>query len=119
MATVLVALAVTELSPSQMSVGNVMSVPPPATELITPARKAAPNAAAAWIQSSAGKIPAYAGMAIMVTSVAGVYISYPFCAQKCTYCNFASGVFPRELEGRYLDVLLAESRATEWGWTPE
>ena len=26
--------------------------------------------------------------------VAGVYISYPFCAQKCTYCNFASGVFP-------------------------
>ena len=30
----------------------------------------------------------------------GVYISYPFCAQKCTYCNFASGVFPRELEPR-------------------
>ena len=28
----------------------------------------------------------------------GVYIAYPFCAQKCTYCNFASGVFPRELE---------------------
>jgi oxygen-independent coproporphyrinogen III oxidase len=51
--------------------------------------------------------------------VAGVYISYPFCAQKCTYCNFASGVFPRELETRYLDVLLAELRGTEWGWTPE
>jgi len=51
--------------------------------------------------------------------LAGVYISYPFCAQKCTYCNFASGVFPRELEARYLDVLLSELRATEWGWTPE
>ena len=51
--------------------------------------------------------------------MAGVYISYPFCAQKCTYCNFASGVFPRELEARYLDVLLAELRATEWRWTPE
>jgi len=51
--------------------------------------------------------------------VAGVYISYPFCAQKCTYCNFASGVFPRELETRYLDVLLAELRGTEWRWTPE
>jgi oxygen-independent coproporphyrinogen III oxidase len=51
--------------------------------------------------------------------VAGVYISYPFCAQKCTYCNFASGVFPRELEARYLDTLLAELRGTEWGWTPE
>ena len=22
-------------------------------------------------------------------------MSYPFCAQKCTYCNFASGVLPR------------------------
>ena len=51
--------------------------------------------------------------------MAGVYISYPFCAQKCTYCNFASGVFPRELETRYLDVLLAELRGTEWRWTPE
>ncbi len=51
--------------------------------------------------------------------MAGVYISYPFCAQKCTYCNFASGVFPRELEARYLDVLLAELRGTEWRWTPE
>ena len=34
----------------------------------------------------------------------GVYLSFPFCAQKCTYCNFASGVFPRELEGRYHQV---------------
>src|ERR1035438_1307588 len=34
-------------------------------------------------------------------NVPGVYISYPFCAQKCTYCNFASGVFPRDLEVRY------------------
>ena len=25
--------------------------------------------------------------------MAGVYISYPFCGQKCTYCNFVSGVF--------------------------
>jgi len=51
--------------------------------------------------------------------VAGVYISYPFCAQKCTYCNFASGVFPRELEDRYLGVLLSELRSTQWPWTPE
>jgi oxygen-independent coproporphyrinogen-3 oxidase len=43
--------------------------------------------------------------------MAGVYISYPFCAQKCTYCNFASGVFPRELESRYIDALLTEIRA--------
>lgn len=49
----------------------------------------------------------------------GVYLSYPFCAQKCTYCNFASGVFPRELESRYLDALRAELRNTAWSWKPE
>src|SRR5579863_8354270 len=49
----------------------------------------------------------------------GVYISYPFCAQKCTYCNFASGVFPREIEAQYLGALRAELRAAAWPWTPE
>ncbi len=49
----------------------------------------------------------------------GVYLSYPFCAQKCTYCNFASGVFPRELESRYIDTLLVELKKIEWPWTPE
>jgi len=51
--------------------------------------------------------------------VPGVYISYPFCAQKCTYCNFASGVFPRDLEPRYLDALRAEICAHAWEWRPE
>jgi putative oxygen-independent coproporphyrinogen III oxidase len=49
----------------------------------------------------------------------GVYISYPFCAQKCTYCNFASGVFPRELEAQYRGALREEVRAVAWPWTPE
>ena len=49
----------------------------------------------------------------------GVYLAYPFCAQKCTFCNFASGVFPPALEGRYLDALEAEIRACQWEWTPE
>ncbi len=48
----------------------------------------------------------------------GVYISYPFCAQKCTYCNFASGVFSRDLEVRYRDALAREIRAHAWPWTP-
>src|SRR5712692_10116726 len=52
-------------------------------------------------------------------AMAGVYISYPFCAQKCTYCNFASGVFPREWEPRYLDALRSELRRVQWAWTPE
>ena len=49
----------------------------------------------------------------------GVYISYPFCAQKCTYCNFASGVFPRALETRYLEALRAEITRHNWCWQPE
>jgi len=51
--------------------------------------------------------------------VAGVYLSYPFCAQKCTYCNFGSGVFPRELAGRYLEALRREIQNHEWAWRPE
>ena len=48
-----------------------------------------------------------------------VYISYPFCGQKCTYCNFASGVFPRSLEERYRTALLAEIGSHTWRWRPE
>src|SRR5271170_2636430 len=49
----------------------------------------------------------------------GVYLSYPFCAQKCSYCNFASGVQPRDLEPRYIGALRSELEATQWPWTPE
>jgi oxygen-independent coproporphyrinogen-3 oxidase len=49
----------------------------------------------------------------------GVYLSYPFCAQKCTYCNFASGVFARALEGEYLQALALEIDARNWPWTPD
>src|SRR5262249_9191442 len=51
--------------------------------------------------------------------MAGVYISYPFCAQKCTYCNFASGVFPPELEARYVSAVRNEIKKTDWPWKPE
>jgi oxygen-independent coproporphyrinogen-3 oxidase len=51
--------------------------------------------------------------------VPGVYVSYPFCAQKCTYCNFASGVFPAGMEALYLDALRAEIVRHAWAWRPE
>ena len=51
--------------------------------------------------------------------MAGVYISYPFCAQKCTYCNFASGVFPRAMEEPYLEALRAEIRSHQWQFAPD
>jgi oxygen-independent coproporphyrinogen-3 oxidase len=33
----------------------------------------------------------------------GVYISVPFCRTKCSYCNFASGVFFRSTFNGYVD----------------
>ena len=42
------------------------------------------------------------------SSRAGIYISVPFCAQKCTYCNFASGVFPREWMATYIEGVSSE-----------
>jgi oxygen-independent coproporphyrinogen III oxidase len=41
---------------------------------------------------------------------AGVYISFPFCRQKCSYCNFASDVQPASLMPRYVDALIREIR---------
>ena len=35
----------------------------------------------------------------------GIYISVPFCRSKCSYCNFASGVFRREMVAGYVDHL--------------
>jgi oxygen-independent coproporphyrinogen-3 oxidase len=48
-----------------------------------------------------------------------VYIAWPFCAQKCTFCNFASGVFPALLERDYEVALTAEIAGFEWPWRPE
>jgi oxygen-independent coproporphyrinogen-3 oxidase len=51
--------------------------------------------------------------------VTGIYISFPFCAQKCTYCNFASDVFPRDLIGPYLEGLREEIRGAEFPSEPD
>jgi oxygen-independent coproporphyrinogen-3 oxidase len=40
----------------------------------------------------------------------GVYISVPFCRAKCTYCNFASGVFGPERMDRYVERVCTEVR---------
>jgi oxygen-independent coproporphyrinogen III oxidase len=38
----------------------------------------------------------------------GLYISVPFCRNKCSYCNFASGVFPQAVFRRYVDRVCAD-----------
>lgn len=50
----------------------------------------------------------------------GIYLSVPFCRSKCTYCNFASGVYSPAFYGRYVESLCREisglrSRANSWG----
>ncbi|HEV8524197.1 MAG TPA: radical SAM family heme chaperone HemW [Terriglobales bacterium] len=50
----------------------------------------------------------------------GIYISVPFCRSKCSYCNFASGVFAREkmtdyVERLCVDIECAEQIAAEVG----
>jgi oxygen-independent coproporphyrinogen III oxidase len=42
----------------------------------------------------------------------GIYISVPFCKAKCTFCNFASGVFGAGRMQQYVDRLCLEIRAT-------
>jgi oxygen-independent coproporphyrinogen III oxidase len=41
----------------------------------------------------------------------GLYISIPFCRSKCTYCNFASGVYPASEHARYVDRLIEDLSA--------
>ncbi len=41
----------------------------------------------------------------------GLYISFPFCRSKCTYCNFASGVYPASDHERYVALVIEDLRA--------
>lgn len=47
---------------------------------------------------------------------AGIYLSVPFCRQKCTYCNFASEAHASELLPEYLRLLELEivNRTALW-----
>jgi oxygen-independent coproporphyrinogen-3 oxidase len=45
----------------------------------------------------------------------GLYLSIPFCKAKCSFCNFASGVFARERLDGYLDRVIDEmAQASAW-----
>jgi oxygen-independent coproporphyrinogen-3 oxidase len=50
----------------------------------------------------------------------GLYLSIPFCRSKCTFCNFASGVFPASYHDRYIarmeeDLGSIRKRVKHWG----
>jgi oxygen-independent coproporphyrinogen III oxidase len=48
----------------------------------------------------------------MRESAIGIYISVPFCRSKCTYCNFASGVYPASAHAGYVERLLEDVEAS-------
>lgn len=44
---------------------------------------------------------------------AGIYISVPFCKQKCSFCNFVSGVFSRQKMQNYVEKVIAAVRTSQ------
>ncbi len=49
----------------------------------------------------------------------GAYISYPFCTQKCSFCNFASDVYQGQSQSQYEQILLKEIKAHRWDTPPD
>ena len=47
----------------------------------------------------------------------GIYISVPFCRTKCSFCNFASGVFSLSLFDRYVEQTCVEIEAAKGRWS--
>lgn len=43
----------------------------------------------------------------------GLYFSVPFCRAKCTYCNFASGVYPASEHARYAQRLVDDMASAD------
>src|SRR6267154_171811 len=39
---------------------------------------------------------------------AGVYLHIPFCRSRCSYCDFATGMYEGELSDRYVNSLIRE-----------
>lgn len=47
---------------------------------------------------------------------AGLYIHIPFCRSRCSYCDFATGIYQGELAERYVHALVSEiSRSSNAG----
>src|SRR5919106_168452 len=41
-------------------------------------------------------------------TAAGLYLHIPFCSSRCSYCDFATGLFQSELAERYVRTLVHE-----------
>src|SRR5215470_6328095 len=48
-------------------------------------------------------------------TAAGLYVHIPFCSSRCSYCDFATGLYQGELAERYVCGLINEIRASQYG----
>ena len=46
---------------------------------------------------------------------AGIYIHIPFCRTRCSYCDFATGIYESSLADRYVDAVIAEIKSAPDG----
>jgi len=45
-------------------------------------------------------------------TAAGLYVHIPFCSSRCSYCDFATGLYESELAKRYVTALIEEIRTS-------
>ena len=45
---------------------------------------------------------------------AGLYVHIPFCSSRCSYCDFATGLYQQELAERYVRALVADIRSSRY-----
>lgn len=47
-------------------------------------------------------------------TAAGLYVHIPFCSSRCSYCDFATGLYQSELADRYVRALVQEIRSSAY-----
>lgn len=47
-------------------------------------------------------------------TVAGLYAHIPFCSSRCSYCDFATGLYQSELAERYVGALVEEIKTSRY-----
>jgi len=47
-------------------------------------------------------------------TAAGLYVHIPFCSSRCSYCDFATGLYQTELAERYVHGLIQEIRSSRY-----
>src|SRR4051794_36495613 len=45
-------------------------------------------------------------------TAAGLYVHIPFCSSRCSYCDFATGLYQSELAERYVHAIVEEIRSS-------